>query len=185
MNGEQIPVTDGWTNRSSRADSSPGRSARTRSPPLTVQARDMHVDPDAAELIEATLHLPQCGVDMRQWQHDVGGNLIGIAVRRIGIAVRRIGIAVVQHADGSDTLRLLRQIGRAVRRQDLLLDAGGIHQFEPTNDVSRRVRNRMLRDPGLYPNPDTRGKSVTHQLAEVLWYVMRVDITDHDCLPFF
>ena len=26
----------------------------------------MHVDPDAAELIEATLHLPQCGVDMRQ-----------------------------------------------------------------------------------------------------------------------
>ena len=36
-----------------------------------VEADDVHVDADAAELVEAALHLFQRGVDMRQWEHHV------------------------------------------------------------------------------------------------------------------
>ena len=42
----------------------------------------------------------QRGVDMRQRQHDVGGDALRIAMRQIGISV-------VQHADRFDAFRLV------------------------------------------------------------------------------
>jgi hypothetical protein len=74
-----------------------------------IEADDVHVDPDAAQLIETALHLFECGVDMRQRQHDIGRDALRVAVRQFGIAV-------VQHADRCDALRLVRQVRRMVRR---------------------------------------------------------------------
>jgi hypothetical protein len=41
----------------------------------------VHVDADAAQLIETALHLLQRGIDMRQWQHDVGSDPLRVAMR--------------------------------------------------------------------------------------------------------
>ena len=61
--------------------------------------------------------------------------------------MRQVGVAVVQHLDRFDALRLVGEVRRMVRRQDLLLDPGLIHQLEPALDVLRGVRERVPRHP--------------------------------------
>ena len=141
-----------------------------------VETGDVHVDADAAELVEPALHLLQRRVDVRQGQHDV---------RRdpLRIAVRKVGIAVVEHLDGFDALGLVRQVGRVVRRQHLLLDPGLIHPLETVLDVLRRIRERVQRHPALRRQMSGRGKPVAHQPAEILRRIVRVDIADHQALP--
>jgi len=43
-----------------------------------VQADDVHIDADAVQLIEPAFHFTQCGVNMRQRQHHVRSNPLGI-----------------------------------------------------------------------------------------------------------
>jgi hypothetical protein len=43
-----------------------------------------------------------------------------------------------------------------MRRQHLLLDAGGIHQLEPPADVFLRIRDRVTSDTGPHREPDAR-----------------------------
>ena len=90
----------------------------------TVEADDVHIDADAPQLIEPAFHLAECHVDMRQRQHDIGSD-------PLGMTVRQLGVAVVEHAHGSDALGLVRQIGGPVWRQHLLLDASDISSSRP------------------------------------------------------
>src|SRR5271163_1291377 len=69
-----------------------------------VQADDVHVDADTAQLVEPTLHLAQGRVYMRQRQHHIRGDALWIAMRQIRVTV-------VQHLYRFDALRLVRQIG--------------------------------------------------------------------------
>ena len=177
MNGEQMPVPAGMDEqdraapvhlRIDRLELGLGDRA--------VEADDVHVDADAAQLVKAALHLLQCGVDMRQRQHHVGGDALRVAVRQIGVAV-------VQHLDRFDAFRLVRQIGRMVRRQHLLFDPGRVHQLEPPADVLRRIRERVPRHSALDRQMNRRRKPVAHELAEILRRVMRMHIDDHDGFP--
>jgi hypothetical protein len=59
---------------------------------------DIHVDTDGAQLIEAALHLLEQGIGMRQRQHQLGTDAVGIAIRELGIGV-------VQHFDARLTGR--------------------------------------------------------------------------------
>jgi hypothetical protein len=136
------------------------------------EADDVHVDPDAAELVEAALHLLQRRVDVRQRQHHVG-------TYAIGEAMRELGIGVVQHLDRSDAFRLVRQIGRMVRRQHLAADARILHQTEAAFDIFLRIRERVPRQPVLHRQMRRRGKAVAHERAEILRRVMGVDVADH------
>ena len=141
-----------------------------------AEADDVHVDADAAQLVEAALHLLQRRVDMRQGQHHVGAD-------PVGVAVRELGIGVVQHLDRGHAFRLVRQIGRMVRRQDLPADPGLVHQPEAALDVLRRIRERVQRHAALDRQMHRRGKPVAHELAEILRRVVRVHIADHRPLP--
>src|SRR5207302_3779413 len=51
-----------------------------------VEADDVHVDADAAQLVEPALHFLQRGVDMWQWQHHIRSDPLRIPVRQIGVA---------------------------------------------------------------------------------------------------
>ena len=141
-----------------------------------IETNDVHVDANAAQLVKAALHLLQGGVDMGQRQHDVGGDALRIAVGEVGVAV-------VQHLHRVHAFGLVRQIGRVVRRQYLLFDAGRIHQLEPPLDVLRRIRERMACHSALDRQMNRRRKPVTHELAEILWRVVRVHVDDHGVRP--
>jgi len=67
--------------------------------------------------------------------------------------------------------------------EHLLLDAGRIHQLEPSADVVRKVRNTMAGDAGLDRHSDAREKPVAHEVAEVLRDIMIVDVHDHEAGP--
>jgi hypothetical protein len=109
---------------------------------------------------------------MRQRQHDV---------RRDPprIARRQFGVAVVQQMQRLHAFGFVGQIGRAMRRQDLRLDAGRIHQLQPPLDVGRRIRHRVFRDAGRVRHADARREAIAHEVAERLRQVMRMDVTDH------
>jgi hypothetical protein len=80
-------------------------------------------------LVEPAFHLAQRRVDVRQRQHDIRGD-------PPGIAPRQVRIAVVQQMQRVDAFCFVRQVWRAVRREDLCLDAGGLHQLQPPLDVA-------------------------------------------------
>jgi hypothetical protein len=143
-----------------------------------VEAGDVHVDADTAELIETALHLLEARVDMRQRQHHVGRDAIGMAMRQLGVAV-------IEQVDRLHAFRLVRQIGRAMRRQHLAFDPGRVHQFEAADNIGRRVGNRMLGDAllDLHTRPDPRPPAVAHEIAKGLRDIMGVDIADHVVAP--
>jgi len=93
-----------------------------------AEAGDVHVHPDAAEFVEAVPQSAQGRVDVRRRQHNVGGD-------GAGIASRQFGIAVVGQVDRPYAIGLVGVVGLAVRRKDLPLYAGGIHQVESALDV--------------------------------------------------
>ena len=97
--------------------------------------------------------------------------------------MRQFGVAVIQQVQRLHALGFVGQVGRAMRRQDLRLDAGGVHQFQPSLDVGGRIRNRMPRDPGRRRHADARREAIAHEVAECLRNVMRMDIADHRTVP--
>ena len=141
-----------------------------------TETDDVHVDADAAQLIEAALHLLQCGVDMGQWQHHIGGDALRVAVRQVSIAV-------VEHLHRFNALPLVGEVRRMVRRQDLLLDPRLIHQPESALDVLRRIREGMARHSALDRQMDRRGKPVAHELTEISRRIVRMDVADHRAAP--
>src|SRR4029077_18334918 len=64
---------------------------------------------------------------------------------------------------------LVRQIGRVVRRQHLLPDPGGVHQFQPALNILGRIRNRMTGDPPFHRDAYPRRKAVAHECEKLLW----------------
>ncbi len=141
-----------------------------------AEAGDVHVHADAAQFVQPARHLAQRCVDVRQGQRDVGGD----AVR---VARRQLGVAVVQQVDRRDALGFVRQVGLAVRREDLPLNPGGVHQREAALDVVGRIGHRVAGDALLVRHADPRRKAVAHERAEFLRNVMRVDVADHGIPP--
>src|SRR6516225_8127956 len=113
---------------------------------------------------------------MWQRQYHTGGD----APR---ILVRQVSVAVIEHLHRFDALPLVREVRGMVRRQNLLLHPGLIHQPEPALDVLRRIRERVARHSALDRQMNRRGKPVTHELAEILWRIVRMDIADHRAFP--